>query len=87
MRFTRKGYGRIYTDSEESIAKIREIIKEMDKDEYKELPHDLIAVYDGFDIPVYNGKFYDLDLSELMERCTQRAIPCRVVVAEEYRGE
>ena len=48
-------------------------------------PRDLIVVYNGFDEVVYNGKFYDLDLNELLERCNQRAIPCRMVVAEEYR--
>jgi len=83
MRFKRKGYGRIYTDLKENITKIREIIRIMDEYEYDYLPGDLIAVYEGHDEPVYNGKFYDLDLDALLERCQRESIPCRVVVVED----
>lgn len=83
MRFKRKGYGRIYTDSEENIVKIREMIRTMDEYECDYLPDNLIAVYSGVNETVYNGKFYDFDLDELMERCQREGIPCRVIVAEE----
>ena len=86
MYFNRKGYGRIYTDSVKNIARIREIIREMDADEYDYLPDDLISVYDVIEEPVYTGKFCDLDLDELLERCQRDGIPCRVVVAEPYRA-
>ena len=84
MRFKRKGYGRIFTSSDENIVKIREIIRAMDADEYDYLPDNLIAVYPGYDEVEYNGKFYNFDLDELVARCTRQEIPCRVVVAEEY---
>ena len=87
MRFKRKGYGRIFTSSEENIVKIREVIRAMDADEYDYLPDDLIAVYPGYDQVVYNGKFYDFDLDELVERCQREGIPCRAVVAEDMRDE
>jgi hypothetical protein len=82
VRFRRKGEGRIFTDSEEHVTAIREIIRAMDADEYDYLPADLVAVYGGYDEVVYNGKFCDLDLDELQEHCRLAGIPCRVVVAE-----
>ena len=78
--FTRKGYGRIFTDTEENIMKIKEIIKAMDSDEFGYLPDDLIAVYKGYDEVVYNGKFDSLDLDELTKRCEREGITCRAVV-------
>jgi len=85
MRFKRKGYGRIYTDTEENIAKIREIIRAMDEDEYGYLPDELIAVDRGVDETVYNGKFYWFDLDELVARCRREGIACRVIVADDTR--
>ena len=82
-RFKRKGSGRIFTDSEENIAKIREMIREIDEYEYDYLPDDLVAIHPGYDQAVYNGKFYNFDLDKLAERCLHEGIPCRVVVAEE----
>lgn len=86
MRFQHKGYGRIFTDSEENIEKIKKIIQEMDEYEFGYLPSDLIAVYDpskykvyadgsvGTEDTVYNHKFDDLDLGELMFRCWNNGI-------------
>ncbi|MDR0905253.1 MAG: hypothetical protein LBN00_03610 [Oscillospiraceae bacterium] len=83
MFFKRKGYGRIYSDSDENIAKIHELIRAMDAFEFDYLPDALIAVYTGFDEPVYVGKFCALDLTELQKRCNSVGIPCRIVIAEE----
>lgn len=86
MTFEHKGYGRIFTDSEENVEKIKEVIKEMDEYEFGYLPKDLITVYDpdsfkkyedgsiGTADTVYNHKFDDLDLGELMFRCWSRGI-------------
>lgn len=82
MRFNRKDYGRIYTESEANVVRIRDMIRDINSDEYDYLPDDLIAVDKGFDETVYNGKFYDFDLDALAARCEQEGIPCRVVVNE-----
>ncbi len=84
MRFKRKGYGRIFTDSEVNVARIREMIREMDADEYTYLPDDLIAVDEGLNQFEYNGKFCDFDLDALKDRCDTEGIPCRVIVKDEY---
>jgi hypothetical protein len=79
-RFDYKGKGRIFTDSEENVSKIREIIRGIDEDEYEYyLPADLVAVYQGQIETVYTGKFDSFELSGLLERCRQEGIPCRVV--------
>ncbi len=87
MRFTRKGYGRIFTDSEVNIAKIKAIIEETNEDEYDYLPPELIAVDQGYDEVVYNGKFHDIDLYDLLNRCQNEDIPCRIVVAADDQEE
>ena len=74
MTFDRKGYGRIYTDKEENIQPIKDIIKEMDEFEFGYLPKDLIAVYQGEIRHVYIGKFDELDLNDLMKRCWNKGI-------------
>jgi hypothetical protein len=45
MKFPHKGYGRLFVESKEDIAKVKEIIREMDDWEYAYLPDDLIAVF------------------------------------------
>lgn len=79
MKFGRKSYARIYTDKEENIEKIRTIIKRLDEFEFGYLPNDLIAVYDGKIELVYNHKFDDLDLKELMDTCWNAGIHMFVV--------
>lgn len=86
MNFERKGYGRIFVDKEENIARVKEIIKEMDEYEYGYLPDDLITVYDTTCYKIhsdgsistasttYNHKFDSLDLGELMFRCWNEGI-------------
>ena len=49
---TRKGYARLYVDTEEDIERLRGLIKELDAFEFEYLPDDLIAT---FDEPVYAG--------------------------------
>jgi hypothetical protein len=82
MKFNRKGTGRIYTDKEENIEKIENIIKEMDEFEFEYLPKDLIAVFDGKVKCVYNYKFDELDLSELCQRCWNSGIYVFCIVGE-----
>lgn len=74
MHFTHKGYGRIYVEKQEDIQKVKDIIKEMDSFEYDYLPDDLIAVFTDKVITTYTGKFDDLDISVLMEKCWKQGV-------------
>ena len=74
MKLFKKHKARIYTDKQENIDKIKEIIKEIDKFEYEYLPDDLITVFNGKIDYVYNGKFYDIDMDEIMKRCWEECI-------------
>jgi len=38
------------------------------------LPDDLITVFNGKIDYVYNGKFYDIDMDEIMKRCWEECI-------------
>ena len=75
--FTRKGYGRIIVDSEQSISKVKQIIKEMDAFEYKYLPNDFIVDWDHLltdPSVVYTHKFDELDINKLTIRCFMEGI-------------
>jgi len=82
--FGRKHYGRIFTDKEENISKIKEIIKEMDEFEYGYLPNDFITVFkthyfgennEFYDVEtIYTHKFDSLDTNELSRRCWEQGI-------------
>jgi len=69
MKLFEKHEARIYTDRPENITKISDIIKEIDSLEHEYLPDDLITVFKGKIDYVYNGKFYDIDMDEVMEKC------------------
>lgn len=84
MKFKRKGNGRIYTNFAKNIDRIKEIIKEMDENEYEYLPDGLIAEYRGKIEHVYNHKFDDLDLDELMRRCWDEEIFVFVTMDDQY---
>jgi hypothetical protein len=87
-RFDEKQFGRIFTDKEENILKIQNIIKEIDEDEFEYLPENLIIVYKGGFDTTYNGKFYDIDLDELINRCNKQHITCGIVKAhQDYSWE
>lgn len=72
----RKGYGRIFVEKENNIERVKQIIKEMDEDEYEYLPNNLISVFKGEKEMVYTYKFDDLDLNELMIKCWNEGIKC-----------
>ena len=82
--FSRRHYGRIFTDKEENIEKIKSIIKEMDEFEYSYLPDNFIGVfktnYFGDENQyycvetIYTHKFDGLDTNELTRRCWEQGI-------------
>lgn len=76
MKLKRKGYARIYTDTEENVEKIKEIIKMIDAEEYDYMPKNLVGVWDGEVRFVYNGKFYEIDMDDVMQKCWNAGIHC-----------
>lgn len=85
MKLFEKHEARIYTDKVENIEKVKELIKELDEFEYEYLPKDLIAVFNGTIDYVYNGKFYDIDMDELMKRCWEKGIYVFYVIKQKER--
>jgi hypothetical protein len=85
MKLYEKHEARIYTNKQENIEKIKEIIKEIDEFEYEYLPNDLITVFNGKIDYVYNGKFYDIDMDELMKRCWENSIYVFYVIKQKER--
>lgn len=83
-KLRRKGFSRIYTDKQENIDKIKEIIRIMDEFEYDYLPDDLISVFDGKIEYVYNGKFFEIDMKELVARCESRGIFVFYVIDDKF---
>lgn len=74
ITFTRKGYGRIYVELEEDIAKVDEIIKTMDAFEWEYLPKKMIAVFTEYPKVIYTHKFDSLDLNALTAICWAHSI-------------
>ena len=77
MTFTRKGYGRIFVETEEDIQRIKDIIKEIDSYEYSYLPENLITVFnnDNFE-SVYTHKFSDLNMTKVLHKAWSQGINC-----------
>lgn len=85
MRFSRKSYGAIFTDKEENIEKIRQIIKELDEFEFEYLPSEMVKVFEprivsgevdtyaSLDL-CYTHKFDSLELNSLVLICWSRGI-------------
>jgi hypothetical protein len=77
MKFSHKGYGRLFVENKEDIAKVKEIIKEMDDFEYAYLPSDLITVFSDENMQsVYTHKFDDMNMVEVMYRAWSKGIRC-----------
>ena len=77
MKFPHKGYGRLFVKTKEDIAKVKEIIKEIDSFEYSYLPEDLITVFSDENMKaVYTHKFSDLNMTEVLYRAWSRGINC-----------
>ena len=71
---THKGYGRIYCEKQDDIAKIDAVIKELDEFEHGYLPEKMIATFDEYPRVVYTGKFSDMDMSKLTAECWKRGL-------------
>jgi hypothetical protein len=80
VRFDEKQGGRIFTDKVENIQKIKDILKAMDEFEFEYLPDDLISIYKNRFECVYNGKFYEVDLDELVSKCQANGIVCGYII-------
>ena len=77
MKFEHKGYGRFYVENEEDIAKVKEIIREIDDFEYSYLPEDLITVFSDKNMyAVYTHKFDDMCMTEVLYRAWAKGIKC-----------
>jgi hypothetical protein len=75
-----KGWGRIYVEKKEDVAKVKRIIKSMDEFEYEYLPEDLIAVFEGKLQVAYTHKFTDIDINKLMFECWKQGIKCFYII-------
>ncbi len=84
MKLNRKGKARIYTDSKENVTKIKRIIRNMNHYEYTYLPKDLIAVFEGHINHVWNHKFCDLDMDDLIRKCHEKGIWMFYTIDPEY---
>lgn len=73
--FPRKGKGRIYVRKEADIQKVKDIIREMDENEYDYLPDDLITTADQYPRLVYVGKFDELPIEALTAKCWADGVP------------
>ena len=78
MTFERKGFGRIFVETEEDVEKLKEIIKEIDPYEANHyLPEDLITTFsdDNFE-SVYTHKFCDMNMVKVLHKAWTRGINC-----------
>lgn len=85
QQFVRKGMGRIFTDREENVNKIKEIIRQVDAYEADYMPSDLIAVYTPDDPVelVYAGKFA-IDLDALLAACREQDVTAACVKGQPF---
>ena len=71
--FTYKGYGRIYTNSE-NISDVENIIQQLDEFEWSYYPEGLVTSWDMYPSVVYVGKF-ELDEENFKQLCLEKNIP------------
>ncbi len=78
MKFPRKGYGRLFVEKKEDIEKVKEIMKEIDPDEFEGyFIDDLIAVFSADNCrAVYTHKFDEMDMGEVMIKAWSKGIKC-----------
>ena len=90
MKFSRKGYGRIFVEKEEDIEKVENIIKEIDETEFKYYyptgnyfggdNKRLVTVYSKENYEsIYVGKFDDMDVSQVLNKAWEQGIHCFAV--------
>lgn len=91
MKFSRKGYGRIFVEEEEDVQVLEDIMQEIDPYEFEGFyptgnfvgggPQNRLTTAfseDNFK-SVYIGKFDDMDMIEVLKRAWARGIHCFVV--------
>lgn len=90
MKFSRKGYGRIFVEKEEDVEKVENIIKEIDEMEFKYYyptgnycggdNKRLVTVYSKENYEsIYVGKFDDMDISQVLNKAWDQNIHCFAV--------
>ena len=81
MKFSRKGYGRIFVEKEEDIPKLKQIMYELNEDEMNGYFFDnIITIFNPENYKaVYTHKFDDMDFTEVLNRAWQAGIKCFVV--------
>lgn len=82
--FERKYYGRIFVEKEEDIDIIKDIMREINEDEFdnyypttKNPQDELITVFSDNNLEsVYTYKFDEMDLGEVCIRAWKRGVKC-----------
>ena len=74
MKFTRKGWGRIFVDKVANIAVVENEINAMSEFEHEYLPDDFIAPFSDYPKLAYTYKFDDLDYLILTARLWKKGI-------------
>lgn len=77
--FNRKGYGRIYVESEDQIQAVREAIRQMDEFEFSYLPSNLVTTFSEYPEVVYTHKFDSLDLDHLAAKLWMQGVKTLIV--------
>lgn len=87
MRFSHKGYGRIFVEKEEDISKVEDIIKEIDEDEFNFYyptgeymggnKERLVTTFSKNNYKsIYIGKFDDIDIGQVLKKAWEQGIHC-----------
>ena len=90
MKFTHKGYGRIFVEKESDVQKLENLIKEIDAYEFDYYPTGdhygadrgkrLVTVFSEENYhSIYVHKFDDMDMGKLMKKAWEQGIHCFVV--------
>lgn len=75
MGLQRKSYGRIYVQRPEDVQAAMDIVREIDEEEFRYMPHDMIAPFSEYPKVAYTHKFCDLDWDKFTATCWDRGIP------------
>lgn len=90
MKFSRKGYGRIFVEKESDVSKVEDIIKELDDYEFEYYyptgdymggkNERLVTVFSKENYKsIYVGKFDDMDMSKVLKKAWEQGICCFAV--------
>ena len=89
MKFSRKGYGRIFVEKEEDVQKVEDIMREIDEEEFEYYPtgkymggnnERLVTAFSEENFKsIYVGKFDDMDIGEVLKRAWKKGIHCFVL--------